>query len=72
MLLAELLPFLKELPQTDKLRLLHFLTSELLKDAGLTPLEDHHQPSVPDLSDSFEAAAVLAKALVEHRSTTHG
>lgn len=70
--LTELLPLLKELSYTDKLKLLHLLSTELLKDAGLAPLKAQDTESIPNLSDSFEAAAVLAKALAEEQSVTHG
>lgn len=69
--LTELLPLLKELSHTDKLQLLHLLSTELLKDA--VPLSKaQEEVSLPDLSDSFEAAAVLAKALAEEQSVKHG
>lgn len=70
--LFELLPLLKELSHTEKLQLLHLLSSELLKDTALAPLEATDGVSMPNLYDSFEAAAVLAKALAEKQSATHG
>ena len=70
--LTELLPLIKELSYTDKLQLLHLLSSELLKDAGLALSKAQEEVSLPDLSDSFEAAAVLAKALEEEQSVKHG
>ncbi len=71
-MLTKLLPLLKELSYTDKLQLLHLLSTELLKDAGLAPLSDSEGVSLPNLYDSFEAAAVLAKALAEEQSVKHG
>lgn len=70
--LAELLPFLKELSYSDKLLLLHFLVEELLKESGLTPLNAQGKMASQGLHDSFEAAAVLAKALAEEKVSTHG
>jgi hypothetical protein len=72
--LTELLPLLKELSYSDQLLLLHFLVAELLKESGLTPLEVQDQDKVASqgLYDSFEAAAVLAKALTEEKVATHG
>ncbi len=72
--LTELLPLLKELSYSDKLLLLHFLVTELLKESGLTPLDvqDRDQVASQGLYDSFEAAAVLAKALTEEKVATHG
>jgi hypothetical protein len=74
MQLAELLPHLKQLSYTDKLQVLHFLTSELFNDAGLTAVGQQNQEEVfvPKEHNSFEAAAVLTKALEEHRAAING
>lgn len=72
MLLTELAPILEELSYADKLLLLHFLVAELLKESGLTPLDAQSNGASQGLHDSFEAAAVLAKALAEEKVTTHG
>ncbi|KAF3886568.1 MULTISPECIES: hypothetical protein [Nostocales] len=70
--LTELMPLLKELSHSDKLLLLHFLVTELLKESGLASLDTQDRVASQGLYDSFEAAAVLAKALVEEKATTHG
>lgn len=72
--LTELVPLLKELSYSDKLLLLHFLVTELLKESGLNPLDvqDRDKIASQGLYDSFEAADVLAKALTEEKVTTHG
>ncbi|MEA5572286.1 hypothetical protein [Calothrix sp. UHCC 0171] len=70
--LTELVPHLKELSYSDKLLLLHFLIAELLKESGLVPLDTQGKVASQGLYDSFEAAAVLAKALTEEKATTHG
>ncbi|WP_293333507.1 hypothetical protein [Microcoleus sp. CAWBG58] len=72
--LIELAPLLKELSYSDKLILLQFLVAELLKESGLTPLDlqDRDKVASQGLYDSFEAAAVLAKALTEEKVATHG
>ncbi len=70
--LTELLPQLKGLSYTDKLQLLHFLITELLNEAGVTPLDTQEGVAIPNLQNSFEAAAVLAKALAEHQAAKHG
>ncbi|MBD2579130.1 hypothetical protein [Oscillatoria sp. FACHB-1406] len=71
--LTELVPLLKELSYSDKLLLLHFLVAELLKESGLTPLNVQDKDVASQgLYDSFEAAAVLAKALAEEKVATHG
>jgi hypothetical protein len=70
--IVEILPLLKDLSYSDKLLLLHFLLTTLLKESGLEPLEPQNQQARQGLHDSFEAAAVLAKALTEENVVTHG
>lgn len=70
--LTEMLPFISELSYSDKLLLLNFLVGELLKESGLTPLDAQGKVASQGLHDSFEAAAVLAKALAEEKVATHG
>jgi hypothetical protein len=70
--LTELVPLLKDLSYSDKLLLLHFLVAELLKESDLIPLNDQGKVASQGLYDSFEAAAVLAKALAEEKAATHG
>lgn len=72
MSLTELVPFVKELSHSDKLLLLHFLVDELLKESGLAALDAQGKVANQGLHDSFEAAAVLAKALAEEKAATHG
>ncbi|MCC3417366.1 MAG: hypothetical protein JGK12_19230 [Microcoleus sp. PH2017_01_SCD_O_A] len=72
MQLAELLPLVKNLPHTDKLLLLHFIVSELLQESGIVPLEEQGKVSSTNSYNSFEAAAVLAKALSEEKAVKHG
>jgi len=70
--LTELVPHLKELSYSDKLLLLQFLSAELLKESGLVPLDTKGKTASQGLHDSFEAAAVLAKALAEEKVAPHG
>ncbi|WP_298911267.1 hypothetical protein [uncultured Nostoc sp.] len=72
MLLTELIPLLKELSHTDKLLLIHFLAAELLKESSLVSLDAQDKVVSQGLYNSFEAAAVLAKALAEEQAATHG
>ncbi|MEG3976742.1 hypothetical protein QT970_19265 [Microcoleus sp. herbarium8] len=72
MQLAELLPLVKDLPHTDKLLLLNFIVSELLQESGIVPLEEQGKASSTNSYNSFEAAAVLAKALSEEKAVKHG
>ncbi|MFM7425565.1 MAG: hypothetical protein ACKO7W_11320 [Elainella sp.] len=67
--LAELLPQIKALSAAEKLQLLHLLATDLLYEAGLTPLGEH---PVTLLRQSSTAASVLASALAEHQTTQHG
>jgi hypothetical protein len=71
MSLTELIPLLKELSYSDKLLLLQFLVAELLKESGAVPLNTQDNAG-QGLHDSFEAAAVLAKALAEEKVAPHG
>ncbi|MEH2252082.1 hypothetical protein [Nostoc sp.] len=70
--LTELIPLLKELSHTDKLLLIHLLAAELLKESSLVPLNAQNKIASIGLYDSFEAAAVLTKALAEEKAATHG
>ncbi len=70
--IIEILPLLKDLSYSDKLLLLHFLLTALLKESGLEPLAPEGKEASQGLHDSFEAAAVLAKALTEENAVTHG
>ncbi|MBW4508467.1 MAG: hypothetical protein KME64_18420 [Scytonematopsis contorta HA4267-MV1] len=70
--ITELLPYLKGLSHDDKLLLLHFLVGELLEDSGLIPLDAQDKAANEGLRNSFEAAAILAKALAEEKATKNG
>ena len=70
--LTELIPQLKGLSYIDKLQILNFLITELLNESGVTPLDTQEGVTIPNLQNSFEAAAVLTKALAEHQAAKHG
>jgi hypothetical protein len=72
MLTTQLVPILKQLSHSEKLLLLNFLVTELLKESGLMPLPMQDSLSSHGLHDSFEAAAILAQALKEKQELTHG
>ncbi|WP_448283969.1 hypothetical protein [Phormidesmis priestleyi] len=72
MSLPELVPLLKELSHSDKLLLLHFLVTELLRESNLVSLDAQDKVGSQGLHDSFEASAVLAKALAEEKMVTQG
>jgi hypothetical protein len=66
--ISELVPLVKELSHSDKLLLLDSLVSELLKESGSPSLDTQGRVASQGLCDSFEAAAVLAKALAEGKT----
>lgn len=70
--ITEILPLLKDLSYSDKLLLLNFLVTALLKESGLTPLDAQSPESSQGLHDSFEAATILAQALAEENMEKHG
>ena len=65
-------PLLRQLSYSDKLLLLNFLVSELLRESGIAPLSIQDDLPRQGLHDSFEAAAILAQALKEKQELTHG
>ncbi|MUH01466.1 hypothetical protein F7734_58060 [Scytonema sp. UIC 10036] len=65
---TQLVPILKELSDSDKLLLLHFLIAELLKESGLVPLDEQGKIANQGSYDSFEAAVVLAQVLAEEKA----
>lgn len=67
--LTELLPKLKELPRVDKIRLMHFLVSELAKEEGLTSLESDVAYPLWTPYNAFDAASTLLTALEEEQIT---
>jgi hypothetical protein len=63
MSLTELIPILKKLSYSDQLLLSQFLVAELLNASALAPLETYDKLASQGLQDSFEAAAILTRAL---------
>ena len=69
--LTQLIPTVRELSSTDRLLLLQFLVNDLVREAGLAPLNigvDYPESNQNVLTsyglhDSFEAAAILATVL---------
>lgn len=71
MSLPELLPSVTALSHADKLQLLSFLANELLAEAGLIDARQNSD-ATHELRQSFEAATILSKALLEHQTAKHG
>jgi hypothetical protein len=75
--LKQLIPSIGELSSVDRLLLLQLLVNDLVDRSGLTPLNmDVNDPESNGnistnhgLHDSFEAAAILAKALELQKAT---
>jgi hypothetical protein len=65
---AELIPGVKSLSHEDKIRLLNWVTGELVQEAGLADGRQVHVAAA-GLHDSYEAAAVLAQFLADHQIT---
>jgi hypothetical protein len=78
--LEQLIASIRELSSVDRLLLLQLLVNDLVDRSGLTPLSmDLTNPESNGnistnhgLYDSFEAAAILAKALEVKKATLHG
>jgi len=65
MTMIELLPTLNELNRADKLRVMHYLVTELEKDESILP-PGEYQFWTP--YDSYGAAAALMQAFTEHQA----
>jgi hypothetical protein len=63
MSIAELLPVVRSLPHTDKLRLLQFLAGELARSEGLASIQPEAEFPIWSPFDAFDAAAALGKLL---------
>ncbi len=60
--LNELLPILRELPRTDKLRLIQFLAVELAKEENIEFISEGNYP-IWSPYDAFEAADAAIESL---------
>jgi hypothetical protein len=63
MSLAELFPVVRSLPHQDKLRLLHFLAGELVREEGLTEIVPGGQYPIWSPFDAYDAARALEQVL---------
>ena len=63
MSLTELLPAVRSLPHSDKLRLLQFLAGELAREEGLPDLRAGAEFPIWSPYDAYDAAQVLEQAL---------
>ncbi len=63
MTLTELLPVVRQLSASDKLKLIRILAEELDTAEDISPLEPFKTYDLPTPYDSFGAGAVLMEAL---------
>ena len=76
--LTEVLPSLKQLSRTEKLRVVHILIDEIAAEENDSMTEEHKELErifgngrtyeVPSLYDSYEAAAKLNRLLEEQKA----
>jgi len=68
MSLAEVLPTVRELSRTDKLRLLQVLAQDLIEDDPLTLLQPGHSYPIESPDLAFEAGITLMAMLEEEQT----
>ncbi len=63
MTLADLLPVLRQLPESEKLELVRLLAAELCGDMDISPFEPFKTYCLPTPYNSFGAGAILMQAM---------
>lgn len=63
MTLAEVLPAIKQLSATEKLKLIRILAEDLATEEDISPLEPFKTYDLPTPYDSFGAGAILMENL---------
>jgi len=66
-MITELLPQVRGLPRSDKLRLMQFLVSELAQEDGITLLQSDEDYPIWTPYHAFDAAATLLNVLREEQ-----
>lgn len=66
MTLTDLLPAIKELSASDKLKLIRILAEELDTNQDISPLEAYKTYDLPTPYNTFDAAEVLMQAMKQH------
>lgn len=65
MTLNELLPEIKQLPPSDKIKLIRFLAEDLDTDDDIAPLEAHKTYFIATPYEAYGAGKVLMEAMAE-------
>lgn len=63
MTLAELLPTLRQLPESEKLELVRLLAADLCSDMNISPFEPFKTYLLPTPYHAFGAGAILMQAM---------
>lgn len=64
MTLIDLLPAVRQLPESDKLELVRLLTAELQGSQNISPLEPFKTYSLPTPYNAFGAGAILMQTML--------
>ncbi len=63
MTLADLLPALRQLPESEKRELIRLLAADLCRDMNISPFEPFKTYFLPTPYDAFGAGAILMQAI---------
>ena len=63
MTLADLLPTLRQLPESEKLELVRLLAADLCSDMNISPFEPFKTYFLPTPYNAFGAGAILMQAM---------
>jgi len=67
MTLADVLPTIQTLSRADRLQLVQVIVADLAKEEGIASSMKNQEFPIWSPYDSYEAAAIMEKALNEHR-----
>lgn len=70
MTLAELLPSIQSMTRSDRVRLLHYLAAEMIREEGVEPVVAEASFPIWTPFGAIDAAAGLAQALAQDARTT--
>lgn len=63
MTLTDLLPSIRKLKSTEKIKLIRILAEELETDKNIEPLKSNHTYNLPTPYDNYGAAKILMETL---------